>query len=119
MDSLKRFFLVSFGHSARYRFSSIEKTGETGLHHKNPFAKIEQRLRDFLKSRFPKSDSFAYFTSAKSEEIPWNRRDNYKEYPRLDEKAMEEIEKELEIEVADMDSIRTLNNNAPFSAVAD
>lgn len=118
MSEKKHLYIVSFGDSRKYRLEYQSQFDEDSLLHRpEPFAGIEKELNDYLRSLFP-DENFAYFTSAKVEEVNWSERDKYMDYPVLDDKAVAEIKAELKREVKDSNSLKTLDLNAPYADVA-
>ena len=116
MEKTKRLFIVSFGDSRKYRMEYADANDPYSLVHSAPFSEIEAELNEYLKSEFP-DESFAYYTSPKVTEVNWEHRDQYKDYPVLDAKAIADIKKVLVKEVEDMNSNRTLNDDAPWNDV--
>lgn len=118
MSEKKHLYIVSFGDSRKYRLEYQSKPDEDQLLHRpEPFVGIEKELNDYLRSLFP-DESFAYFTSAKVEEVDWSHRAQYMEYPELDAKAVADIKAELKREVKDAEAVASLNSDAPYNAAA-
>lgn len=110
MENTAKLYMVSFGDSDNYILKDTEQ-GEKSL-----LTRIERTLNNFLKKHFPQ-DSVAYFTSPKVTELSIEEESRYSGYPRLDKSVVEKIKKVLLREVNDMDSLKTLNRNAPFAAI--
>lgn len=104
----QKIYLVSFGGSDKYILRDYASGKESKL------TRIEAELNAFLKSKFP-DESFAYFTSPKVQDI--SNPDDYKGYPELDAKAIENIKGVLTDEVENLESQQLLNRNAPFANV--
>lgn len=107
----KRIYIVSFSDSRQY---IIREDADA---EKSRLVEIENMLNNFLSKKFPE-DSFAYYTTPKVVEINEELASTeYSGYPELDDKAVEEIKKELEIEIKDMRSNARLDSDAPFADV--
>lgn len=104
----KRLYLVSFGHSDMYLLADTKEECHTRL------AKLEKSLNDFLRVRFP-DETFAYFTTPRVTEVEPEHLSRFANYPRLDDKAVEAIKRVLVREVEDMNSLYTMNRNAPYA----
>ncbi len=112
MENDKRLYIVSFGDSRKYR---MFYDGDKAAASHNPLlTEVEQELNDFLKNKFPEDPS-TYFTSPKVVEVDWADRDNYDDLPVLDADAVTELKQVLTKEIKDMNSLRSLNDNAPFA----
>lgn len=109
MDSKKKFYLVSFGHSDIYTYVF---TPGPGTNDHQPLQWLDEELTAFLAKKFP-GDSFAYYTTPKATEISWHDRDKYKNYHPLDAEAIEEIKKQILKEAEDQEYLNVLNDNAP------
>ncbi len=116
MENTNRLFIVSFGDSRKYRMEYTDAKDPYSLDHSAPFTEIEAELNEYLKSQFP-DESFAYYTSPKVTEVSWEHRDQYMNYPVLDDKAIADIKKVLVKEVKDMNDNRELNSDAPWNDV--
>lgn len=110
MAQEKKFYLISFSDSNRYRY---ETTDEEGL---SKVLKIEKDLNDYLKRLYPE-ETFAYFTSPRVTEISWEHRGRYMDYAPLDGTAVKAIKEELAREIASREAVAHLDDNAPYSKI--
>lgn len=109
-NKTEKIYLVRFGNSDLYLLRDTE-AGE-----KSYLTRIEAELNSFLRQRF-RNENFAYYTHPRVDEVSAAEAARYASLPPLDAKAMESIKKVLETEVADMQSTKGLNSDAPFSNV--
>lgn len=112
----KRMYIVSFGDSKKYRLPFEDAQGAGAAQWPTPLNIVEKELNDYLREKFPEQ-AFAYYTTPKVEEVDWESRADYDSYPLLDSDAIRDIKKVLVTEVEDMQSLRDLNSNAPYSDV--
>lgn len=113
METEKKYYIVSFADSNQYAY--VYDVPQDIIGKSEPFAAIEAKLNDFMRSKFP-GQSFAYFTSARAVEVnPTNTK--FASLPPLDDKAIKEIEAVLEREFDDMRSVERLNSNAQFADI--
>lgn len=119
MEDKKKLYIVSFGDSDKYRMLFTEQPSADGLHHSGmtPLAEIERKLNDYLTEKFSEGN-YAYYTSPRVTEIEWEHRDQYEDYPMLDEEAVKVIEDVLALEVKVMLDNEELNQDAPYSNVS-
>ena len=106
-----KIFVVSFSDSKKYLMK------ESAEREKSRLTEIENILNVFLTKEFPE-DTFAYYTTPRVEEInEVIAADEYAGYPLLDDKAIEEIKKELEQEIKNRDADQKMDSDAPYSDV--
>lgn len=113
MENDKKIYIISFGASNIYKLV-LDRPDESAS---RPLVRIERELNDYLRSLFP-NEPFAYFTTPTVEEVDWDRREEFSDYPYLDDKAVREIKETLATEVADRAHLRKITSNAPYAAVA-
>ncbi len=108
----KKLYIISFGDSRKYRLPE----SMTGVDPGTIVARIENNLNGYLRKEFA-DDNFQYFTSPKIEDVDEKDSARYNSYPVFDKTALRDIEKVLRTEVMDMNSLKEMNSDAPFSNV--
>lgn len=115
MSNENRLYIVSFGDSRQYKLRLPGNDAARGSNAQK-FVNVENELNAYLKSLFPE-ETFAYFTTAKVEEVPAGKEEEYASYPSLDDKAIAEIKENLRREVTNMNFQKQLDSDAPFNDV--
>lgn len=106
----KRMFIVSFGNSRHYKVEYTPKAGDSKSAAMEPMVKYENELNSYLAEKYP-GDSFAYYTTPRITEVDPKRADEFRNYPNLDQAAVDDIKRELNREVEVMNDARMRDNN--------
>lgn len=106
MDTKKKFYIVSFGDSEKYRLETDE-IAEKALE------PIVEGLKNYMSGKFPGRD-FSYYTTPDVKEINRMDKSEYQSYPVLDTVAVAKIRKVIDNGMKDKESLCELNSNAPF-----
>lgn len=112
MEKKERLYIVSFGDSNKFRVPFADS--KDALEKSQKLVSLENKLNEYVREKLPMATA-TYFTNPVIVEIddPDDRR--FEDYPLLDAEAVESLKKRILEEVADMEDLRCLNQNAPWA----
>lgn len=98
-------YIISFGNSTKYRITP--SNGE--------LADIKSDVKEYLVKKFPEISALNFFDKMTVTAVDASNEAEYIGYSEFDEKSLSEIKSILKTEVETAESVRDLNNNAPWN----
>lgn len=100
-------YIVSFGDSRKYHVDLDDSAYVME-------SDVKRKILGWLKDKYPLLNADRYYDSMKVREVP---ADTDSSYPLLDATALADIKRSLSTEIADAASVRSLDNDAPYSDI--
>lgn len=114
MEKKQHLYIVSFGSSDKFRLQYHDSKEALGK--SQQIVGIEKELEGYVKEKLPMAKA-SYFTTPVIIEVDPSDEGKYASYPELNEKAVEKLKQKVLTEVEDMEDLRNLSRNAPWSNV--
>lgn len=114
METKERLYIVSFGDSNKYKMPFADS--KEALKKSKKLVDIEIALQDFVREKLPMAKA-SYFTTPVIIEVDPADEGKYAGYPVLDAAAVEQLKQTVLTEVEDMENIKCLSDDAPWSNI--
>lgn len=99
-------YIISFGDSTKYRFTP----GEDSL------ASVQEDIKKYIADKFPELSALGFYDKITVVKVDGTNEEKYLEYPEFGKNSIDEIKKVLSREIETAQSVRELNQNAPWGS---
>ena len=105
---MKKECIVSFGNSTEYRLTLTEGASQV--------ADLKEEVKSYLAKKFPDLNSLNFYDKMTVIPVTPENEEKYRGYKEFDSNSIDEIKAVLSREVEGSQSVRELNDNAPWSS---